>query len=206
MEKINIPCSHCVIYKCFACVVNSNPLTNNNYFIPTYKMHGLFVSINSSPAEIKAFINSVPPASKTNVYYILTHSRLFQMDTKMEKSYPQKYLLRFSHMMERCVYVYIMFIYVIIKYSGYNYICIFCSSPLRVVSGPIWVEKARHEEYIDDCKPMDLENFNIGQMRQFMYWVEPKMDQVVKSKKRNFFELRREGMGQQILCCDMLFY
>lgn len=102
MAKVNIPCIHCVIYKCFACVVNSNPLKNNNYFVPIYKTHEFFVSVNSRPAEIRAFINSVPKASKSNVNYILTHSKVFQMDNPPQ----QKYLLRFSHREERCVCIY----------------------------------------------------------------------------------------------------
>lgn len=43
-------------------------------------------------------------------------------------------------------------------------------------------------------------------MRRFMYWVESKMDKAITSTKRNFFEMRREGMDQLTLCCDMLFY
>jgi hypothetical protein len=77
---------------------------------------------------------------------------------------------------------------------------------LRVVSGPIWVEKERQEEFVTNLRPTDLEQFNISQMRRFMYWVEPKMDEAVKTNKRHFFEMRREGMEQQTLCCDMLFY
>jgi hypothetical protein len=110
MEKVNIPCSHCALYTCFACVVNSNPLKNNNYFIPAYKSHEFFVLQNSNPAEIKALINSVPTASNIKVNYILTHSRSFQMENKMDKTQPQKYFLRFSHRMERCVYIHHLFV------------------------------------------------------------------------------------------------